>query len=60
MKEVFVVVFTDVKSNQTYVDSVYENKEEAQKYVNKMNEWECFENGSGDFWFMMNVDYHAK
>lgn len=60
MKEVFVVEFLKEKSNETYVDSVWENKEDAQKWVNEMNEWERSENGQGDWWFIVEIDYHAK
>lgn len=60
MKEVFVVEFLKEKSNETYVDSVWENEEDARKWVNKMNEWERSENGQGDWWFIVKVDYHAE
>ena len=60
MKKVFVVEFIDQKSHQTYVDSIWENKEKAQKFVKERNEWERSENGDGDYWVWIKVDYHAK
>lgn len=60
MKKVFVVVFIDQKSHQTYVDSIWENEEKAQKFVEERNEWERSENGEGDYWVWIKVDYHAK
>lgn len=60
MKKVFVVVFIDQKSHQTYVDSIWENEEKAQKIVEERNEWERSENGEGDYWVWIKVDYHAK
>lgn len=60
MKEVFVVMFIEMSTYQNYVDSVWESEEEAQKWVNEMNEWERSEKGSGDLWIYVKIDYHAK
>lgn len=60
MKKVFVVVFIDKESKETYVDSVWENEEKVLKYVKSMNEWEESENGDGDMWLDIKTDYHAK
>lgn len=60
MKEVFIVLFVKVLSNESYVDSVWENEEDAEKWVNEMNEWERSENGTGDLWYIVNSEYHAK
>lgn len=60
MKEVFIVSFVKVLSNESYVDSVWENEEDAEKWVNEMNEWERSENGCGDLWYIVKSEYHAK
>lgn len=60
MKEVFVVSFVSVESNKSIVDSVWENEEDARKWVNEMNEWERSENGSGELWYIVNIEFHAK
>ena len=60
MKEVFVVLFVNVKTNETYVNSVWENEEDAKKWVNEMNDWEKSDNGTSDLWYVVKRKYHAK
>lgn len=60
MEELFVVVFIVKKTNETYVDSVWESEDDAAKYVTKKNEWELSESGDGDTWLWIKSDFHAK
>lgn len=60
MKEVFIVSFIYVKSGNSYVHSVWENVEDARKWVNEMNELERSGNGYDVFWYILNCEYHAK
>ena len=60
MKSIFVVSFVRTKENDHYVDSVWENLEEAQKYVEEQNDWETSELGDGDMWYIEEIEYHAK
>lgn len=60
MKVVFVVLFVNVKTNESYVGSVWENEEEAKKWVNDMNDWEKSDNGASNLWYVVKREYHAK
>lgn len=60
MKKLFVVVFISLETKETFVDSVWENEDDTQKFVTRMNEWERSKDGNGDSWLWIETDYHAK
>lgn len=60
MKEVFVILFKTYTNDSCYVDSVFTSEKEALKYCEEQNEWERSEHGSGDLWYYVKCDYHAK
>lgn len=58
MKEVFVVSFKKHGKDYYVNDCVFMNREDAQDYVDQMNEWEESEEGQGDLWFYTNVEFY--
>jgi hypothetical protein len=58
MKEVYVVCFKVYRKDKIVTDSVFKNREDAEDYVNKWNEWEESERGQNDLWFINPVEYH--
>lgn len=58
MKVVYVVCFNNSREDKIIADSVFKNREDAQDYVDKWNEWEESKDGQRDLWFFVEVEYY--
>lgn len=58
MKVVYVVCFNNSREDKIIADSVFKNREDAQDYVDKWNEWEESKDGQRDLWFFIEVEYY--
>lgn len=58
MKKVYVVSFKKHGTDHSVTDCVFMNLEDAADYVNQWNEWERSEDGNGDLWYWIDVDFY--